>query len=272
MGWGERGATMSGADTFDTPRFEARRAELGLGLGLGAPLVTTAETGSTNDDAFVAARAGAPHGAVFVADAQRSGRGRRGSNWTSPPGENLTFSVLLRPSLPAERISAIALVAGLAVRAAAAARVAPRVVIKWPNDVLADERKLAGILVESRLHGAEVEAVVVGIGINVLMRDLPDEIAALATSLVLLGDPSPGRETLLADVLAGFEERLGRFERAGLSSLLTELNEHDGLRGKALKVGDTRGEGAGIGAEGALLLRGDDGVVRRVTSGTVERL
>jgi BirA family biotin operon repressor/biotin-[acetyl-CoA-carboxylase] ligase len=172
--------------------------------------------------------------------------------------------------VPPERISAIALVAGLAVRAAVAARVAATVVIKWPNDVLCGEKKIAGILVESRMDGATVDAVVVGMGINVHMRHLPPEIAMIATSLALQGDTSPNREGLLAEVLASFEERLGRFESAGLSPLLSELNEHDALRGRTLRVGDVSGEGAGIGDEGALLVRDAGGVVHRVTSGTVE--
>jgi len=253
---------------FDAKAFDARRAA--LGGRFGAPLSAIAETDSTNDDAFAAARSGAPQGAVFVADAQRSGRGRRGSVWTSPPGENLTFSVLLRPAVPPERISAIALVAGLAVRAGAATRVPDPVVIKWPNDVLCREKKLAGILVESRMDGARVDAVVVGIGVNVCMRALPAEIAAIATSLALLGDPSPSRETLLADLLAGFEERLARYELSGLSAMLPELNQHDALRGRAVKIGDVRGEGEGIGEDGALLVRDARGVVHRITSGTVE--
>jgi BirA family biotin operon repressor/biotin-[acetyl-CoA-carboxylase] ligase len=258
---------MSNASRFDVGAFEARRTE--LGARFGAPLVATAETGSTNDDALEAARRGAPHGAVFVADAQRSGRGRRGNSWTSPPGENLTFSVLVRPELPAERISAVALVAGLAVRAAVAARVPEDVAIKWPNDVLCGGRKIAGILVESRMS-ATVEAVVVGIGVNVRMRDLPPDIATIATSLSLLGDPSPNREALLAEILAAFEQRLGRFEVTGLSSMSSELNAHDALRGRAVKVGDVSGDGAGIGEEGALLVRDARGVVHRVMSGTVE--
>jgi BirA family biotin operon repressor/biotin-[acetyl-CoA-carboxylase] ligase len=260
---------MTAAGTFDVAAFQARRAA--LGFRFGEPLVAVAETGSTNDDAFAAARTGAPHGAIFVADTQRSGRGRRGSSWTSPPGENLTFSVLLRPAVPAERISAIALVAGLAVRAAAAARVTTAVAIKWPNDVLVDEKKLAGILVESRLSGASVEAVVVGIGMNVAMTALPADIAAIATSLAILGDPAPSREALLADVLAGFDKRFDAFARGGLSSLLSELRRHDALLGKMLKVGDVRGEGAGIGVDGGLLIRDAQGVIHEVTSGTVTR-
>jgi BirA family biotin operon repressor/biotin-[acetyl-CoA-carboxylase] ligase len=255
--------------TFGVAEFQARRAS--LGFRLGEPVVTAAETGSTNDDAFAAAKAGAPHGSVFVADTQRSGRGRRGSTWTSPAGENLTFSVLLRPALPAERISAIALVAGLAARAAAAVRVSSAVAIKWPNDVLVGDKKLAGVLVESRLSGAEVEAVVVGVGMNVSMTELPAEIAQIATSLALLGDPAPSREALLADVLAGFEKRFEAFAQNGLSSLLPELRQNDALLGKLLQVGDVRGEGAGIGAGGALLIRDAAGIVHEITSGTVER-
>src|ERR1700753_2810320 len=113
---------------------------------LGEPLTTVAETDSTNDDALAAADEGAPHGATFVADAQRKARGRRGSELNSPAGENLTFSVLLRPDVAADKVSAIALVAGLAVRDAAAARVQETVVIKWANDVLVEDQKLAGNL------------------------------------------------------------------------------------------------------------------------------
>ncbi|HVW26199.1 MAG TPA: biotin--[acetyl-CoA-carboxylase] ligase [Polyangiaceae bacterium] len=258
---------MNDASLFDASAFEARREALGGRFGV--PLVRMAETGSTNDDALEAAKRGERHGAVFVADAQRSGRGRRGSAWTSPPAENLTFSVLIRPEAAPERVSAVALVAGLAVRDAVAARVRDAVSLKWPNDVLCTGRKIAGILVESRMEGSAVEAVVVGIGVNVHMRDLPAEIATIATSLALLGDPSPSREALLAEILAGFERRLSRFEAAGLIPMLSELNDHDALRGRPITVGDVTGVGCGIGDEGALLVRDAHGAVHRVTSGTV---
>jgi BirA family biotin operon repressor/biotin-[acetyl-CoA-carboxylase] ligase len=262
------GGPASARGSFDAALFgELRRA---AGFALGEPLVAVAETGSTNDDALDAARTRMPHGATFVADAQTHGRGRRGNTWTSPPGENLTFSVLLRPRLQPEQASALALVVGLSVRAVAAARVPERVTVKWPNDVIVLGRKLAGTLVESRLSGSVIEAVVVGVGINVGMREPPPDIARIATSLALLGDPAPGREAVLAEFLEAFGQRLDTFVDRGLGPLLPELREHDALRGVRVTVSETTGTGAGIDEDGALLVRDDAGALHRVTSGTVE--
>ncbi len=260
---------MSDEGSFDRTVFSGLR--LGRSQTLGEPLVAVRETGSTNDDAFAAARAGALPGTTFVADIQTRGRGRRGHAWTSPPGENLMFSILLHSDLPAERVSALSLVVGLAVRSVAARRVDARVVVKWPNDVLVGRRKLAGILVETRVGGSVVDAIVVGVGINVRMRELPDDIANVATSLALLGDPAPVREAVLAEFLDDFAARLDVFVATGLSPLVGELRAHDALFGERLIVGDQAGTGAGIDDDGALLLRDDTGAVKRVTSGTVAR-
>jgi BirA family biotin operon repressor/biotin-[acetyl-CoA-carboxylase] ligase len=263
------------SDSTVRPAFDAaafRRLRTAHGIELGEPLVVVAETTSTNDLALDAADAGARHGALFIADEQTKGRGRHGHTWTSPPGENLTFSVLLRPGLDVARASGLALVVGLAVRAAAARRVpGAHVAIKWPNDVVVGTQKLAGILVESRLRGGALEALVAGIGINVGMRSLPEEIRSVATSLALLGDPSPGREAVLAEVLAEFEPRLDEFRQNGLGPLLSELREHDALSRVRLVAGGVRGMGAGIDADGALLVRDRDGQLHRVTAGSVER-
>src|SRR5258708_37463426 len=137
---------------------------------LGRPLHLAATTASTNDDAKRAAKAGAPHGATWVAEAQTEGRGRQGRTWTSSSGESLLFSVLVRLDLSPSKVPRVALVAGLAVRdAVARAAPAATVEIKWPNDVLIDGRKVAGILVESVTTASgsgRSHAVVVGIGIN----------------------------------------------------------------------------------------------------------
>jgi BirA family biotin operon repressor/biotin-[acetyl-CoA-carboxylase] ligase len=255
---------------FDTAAF--RHLRTARNVELGEPLVAVAETTSTNDLALDAADAGARHGALFIAEEQTKGRGRHGHTWTSPPGENLTFSILLRPGIDIERASALALVVGLAVRAAAARRLPnAKVAIKWPNDVVVGTQKLAGILVESRLRGSELAALVAGVGINVGMRSLPEEIRNIATSLALLGDPSPDREGVLVDVLAELEPRLDEFREGGLGPLLPELREHDALSGVRVAAGAVHGTGAGIDPDGALLVRDRDGQIHRVTAGSVER-
>lgn len=255
---------------FDAARFELLRDA--RHLSLGRPLSNLGDTTSTSDRALEAADAGAPHGALFVADVQTKGRGRHGHTWTSPPGENLTCSILLRPAIDVERASALALVVGLAVRAAAARRVpSAGVAIKWPNDVVVGRKKLAGILVESRLRGAHLDAIVVGVGLNVHMRDVPDDIRSLATSLALLGDPLPDREGALVDVLAELEPRLDRFVASGLAPLLPELRQHDALFGERILTSGRKGSAAGIDADGALLVEDDSGRLERVTSGSIER-
>jgi BirA family biotin operon repressor/biotin-[acetyl-CoA-carboxylase] ligase len=256
--------------SFDPQRFSALASA--RGLALGAPLVVVDVTGSTNDDAFEAARGGAPHGATFVAETQTRGRGRRGRSWSSAPGQGLTFSTLLRPKLEPERMSALTLAVGLAVRDAVATRVAAAVGVKWPNDVVANGKKLAGILVESQLVRGRIAALVVGIGLNVAMREFPPEIGEGATSLLLLGAPDLDREPLLCDLLSALDRRLRVHEALGLSALLDELRAHDVLLGRRVRVEATTGIARGIDAAGALLVEDASGGVRPIVSGTVELL
>jgi BirA family transcriptional regulator, biotin operon repressor / biotin---[acetyl-CoA-carboxylase] ligase len=242
------------------------------GGALGRPLHVLATTESTNDEALRGAKSGAAHGSTWVTEEQRAGRGRRGRTWVSPPGEGLLFSVLLRTGWPPHRLPSLALVAGLAVRdAVAAAAPAASPQIKWPNDVLVEGRKLAGILVESTTIGSRVDAVVVGVGINVHTRHFPDELADRATSVALV---APGvaldRSSLLADVLAGIDRDLHVVEARGLGLLRARLEAVDGLRGKRVRsdAGD-EGVAAGIDDEGRLLVRRDDGDVARWLAGEV---
>jgi BirA family biotin operon repressor/biotin-[acetyl-CoA-carboxylase] ligase len=159
-----------------------------------------AETGSSHDDLLAAARAGAADGTVLVAEAQSAGRGRMGRPWVSPPRGGLTFSVLLRPAaVPTARRGWVPLLAGVAVAAALRAEAAVDARLKWPNDVIVNDAKLAGILAEQA-----GDAIVVGAGINVsATRDeLP---AAQATSLELAGAALTDRGQLLVSVLAELE-------------------------------------------------------------------
>lgn len=252
---------------FDVARFETERAARGGAFGVDVAWPDL--TDSTNDDALSAAKAGAAHGAVFGAEAQTRGRGRRGNAWQSAPGAGLWFSVLLRPRLSPELSPGLSLCAGLAVREAVAARAAGPVQVKWPNDVLAGERKIAGVLIESQVNGSRLTGAVVGIGLNVEQLDFPGELSELATSLALLGAEDRGRERLLAHVLLELERRLARLESGGFGAIAGELRRHDALLGRLLRVDERAGTGAGVDDAGRLLLRDDAGNVESLVAGHV---
>jgi len=155
-----------------------------------------ASTGSTNADVAARARAGEPAGLVLVAESQSAGRGRLDRSWTSPPRAGLTLSALVRPELPAARWPWLPLLTGLAVSSAVRAQAELEAVVKWPNDVLVDGRKVCGVLAEVPVPGAAV----LGIGLNVTTRadELPHDAA---TSLQLAGAATTDRDTLLRAVL-----------------------------------------------------------------------
>lgn len=160
-------------------------------------------TGSTNADAVAAAQAGAAEGVVIVAEHQDAGRGRLDRQWHTPPGSALTASFILRPDdVPAARWPWLPLLVGVAVVDAVAAATKLVATLKWPNDVLVDDRKLAGILVE-RVETPSGPAAVAGVGLNVGQQ--ADQIPGTAISLALAGaaDPRPG------DLLHAVADHLG---------------------------------------------------------------
>lgn len=256
---------------FDRDRFLAAKRE--RGSSWGEPLTMAAQTESTNDDALQAAKAGAPHGALYLAEQQTRGRGRRGNGWFSAPGEALTFSVLLRPERSAAELGGVTLALGLGVRDALIARTTSPIQIKWPNDVLISGKKVAGLLVETQVRAARVEAVVVGLGLNVTGRDFPPELQPIATSLLLAGASETEREPLLADLLAAMSRRFDSYVSQGLASMLDELRRHDALSGSRIRVDGLTGVARGIDDQGALLVeRASDGQLQPVLSGTIERV
>jgi BirA family transcriptional regulator, biotin operon repressor / biotin---[acetyl-CoA-carboxylase] ligase len=255
---------------FDAKRFRAESRE--RKPALGRPLMYQPVTGSTNDDALLAARSGAPHGSLFVADEQTAGRGRRGHVWLAAPGESLLFSVLLRPSLELPQVSALTLAVGLALRDVIAPLVSIAPELKWPNDLLVSGKKLAGVLVESQLQGDKLQCVVVGVGLNVATREFPVEIAGTATSLALLGATGQGRESLLVELLDALAKRLDAYGTSGVAGIVSELNAADALRGKHVRVEGVTGVGRGLDEQGRLLIEDDARQIHAVLSGTVELL
>ena len=175
--------------------------------GFWTAVDVVASTGSTNADLLARAIAspGAPEGQVLAAEEQTAGRGRLGRSWSSVPGASLTFSVLLRPApVPPGRRGWLPLLAGVAVVSAVRAVAGVDAVLKWPNDVLAGERKLAGILAEQSPDGS---AVVIGIGLNVATPAgaLPVSPAGLPATSLLAEGAAVSRETLLLAILGQLE-------------------------------------------------------------------
>ncbi len=143
------------------------------------------------------------------------------------------------------------------------------VAVKWPNDVLAGGRKLAGVLVEGQLRGGEVSSLIVGLGVNVHATEFPPELAARATSLALLGVASRDRSALAAELTLAIEAAVRRFEVERLAGFIEAFARRDALHGQTVDVAGVRGTAVGIDAEGRLLVRGAGGEITAVVSGEV---
>jgi BirA family biotin operon repressor/biotin-[acetyl-CoA-carboxylase] ligase len=207
----------------------------------------------------------APEGAAAVCDTQTAGRGRLGRSWTAPPGTAILCSVLLRP--PAgRRVAELALVGGVATALAVEHALGLSSQIKWPNDVMVDRRKVAGVLAEAR-DGA----VVLGIGLNVnqTREELPAGTKVAPGSLRTVDGIVRERAPLLASLLLELEHAYARWSRGGLDALYEELAPRDFLRNRAVFVDGVRGVAAGIDREGRLEVVAE-GERRLVESGEVE--
>jgi BirA family transcriptional regulator, biotin operon repressor / biotin---[acetyl-CoA-carboxylase] ligase len=250
---------------------------------LGHERVELAICDSTNDEAAALAARGAPHGTVVIARAQRAGRGRLGRVWHSPPGENLYLSCLLRPRCAPARVPPITLAAGLGVVDAVTAAGASAV-LDWPNDVMLDSRKLAGILTEMSSRGQRVEHVITGVGVNLTTERFPPHLCEIATSLRLAGvEVEP--EAFVTDLLAGLERWFDRFFAGGVPAIAPAWMERAGLRaghqGKRVRAtmaggvpggvpgGVIEGRVAGIDETGRLQIVADDGHAHWIVAGDV---
>ena len=170
------------------------------------PVETTPEVDSTNAELLRRARDGEPHGLVLVADHQTAGRGRLGRTWEAQPGAALLVSVLLRPALPPDELFRVTFAAALAARDACTSVASVTPDIKWPNDLLIGDHKLAGLLAESVVTGARVDAVVVGMGLNLRATGLPAGAAAV---------DGVDRDTLLRAWLDQLDARLADTDLLG---------------------------------------------------------
>lgn len=224
---------------------------------------------STNDEAKQLARTGAPHGTVVSARSQSAGRGRIGRTWTSPPG-NLYCSVVLRPGIAPPRVIELGFVAALAVADVVEARIARGTVsLKWPNDVLVDGAKVAGILLECEAVDRDVPWVVVGIGINVATAPsgLPYHVTSLREDGAVVD-----AAVVLDDLLAALQRRLAEWKSLGFERVRRAWVQSAKRRNGVIRVNsngrDVIGRLANLDPDGALVVKTAGGL-ERVVAGDV---
>lgn len=253
--------------TFETLHLEAR--------WLGSQRIELESCGSTNDEAARLARAGAKHGTVVIAERQQRGRGRQGRAWQSPVG-GLYMSAVLRPPMAITDVPPMTLAIGIglcdAVRAMT--RGGAPAVLKWPNDLLVHDRKLAGVLVEAQSQGNRLESVIVGIGVNI-NGELPAPVAETGITLAEAAGMPVDRGAFIDCMLSHVERWVDRYVSVGIDAIIPAWQERMaiGLTARATIDGAPLvGCVAGLDADGAMLLRDGDGNIHRVRSGDVEVL
>jgi len=227
---------------------------------LGKCLFAYRIIGSTNATAKMLAETGAPDGALLVAEEQRQGRGRFASSWYSPPNSGIWASLILRPGIDPEKLGGLGMLGALSICLAIEEQTGFKPQIKWPNDLLLNQRKLAGVLCEADWVGSRLKYVILGFGVNVNIKSFPAELKDCAISLLIAGrGERVNRVGLLAKIMDKLEEGYFQFLADGFASFLPRVQVRDYLRNRTVKVqlDENRtvgGTARGIDERGALLL------------------
>ncbi len=237
-------------------------------------------TESTNSVALEAGRQGAASGTVIVAETQTGGRGRLKRSWLSLPGMGLYFSIILRPELAPQHLPKITLAAGVAVCLAIERKLGLRPQIKWPNDILLEDKKVGGILSETGPVGqtstGQQTLVVVGIGLNIKepTGGFPPDLKEKATAFSEHLDKAVAREELVLPIADGLDRGVALLEKGDFPKILKEWMQRDASQGKVLtwvtpQGGKVTGLSLGPDPEGVLRIRGQAGTIHTVLSGDV---
>ncbi len=224
--------------------------------------------GSTMTEAASLAEAGAAHGTVVLAEEQTAGMGRLGRTWHSPPAAGIYCSILLRLPLPPSSVPIASLLVGLAAADAIQKTTDLLCDLRWPNDVLIRERKVAGIL--TQLIG---DCVIAGIGINVNQLGFPNDLRTPATSLRMESNGRPqAREQVIMQLLASLEAFCGKLENEGVAGILrtfSAVSTYARNRRVIVEESGARGITSGLDENGFLLIRYEDGQTQRLAAGGV---
>ena len=233
------------------------------------------ETDSTNTRAKELAAQGAPEGTLIIAEKQTNGRGRRGRNWFSPPGGGIYCSLILRPTMQPGETPRITLMTAVVLAETLIFLMKLKLRIKWPNDILVNGKKLAGILTEISTEMDAVNYIVVGLGLNVNTRfeNFPKEIKKTATSILIeTGNRTP-RIKLIQKYLKLYEQYYDMFKKNNFKPIMSRWRELADIIGKQIKVnviGKTHiGEVVDVDNDGVLILKDDQGMLQRIFSGDI---
>jgi BirA family biotin operon repressor/biotin-[acetyl-CoA-carboxylase] ligase len=231
---------------------------------------------STNSKAYQLALNGAEEGEVVVSESQEKGRGRLGRQWFSPPYLNLYLSVILRPKISPHQASLNTLMAAVATADAIKKFSGLRPLIKWPNDILLRDRKVAGLLNEIHSETDRIHFVILGIGVNLNMDEkmFSKEIRTVATSLKIEMGQTVSRKAFLQFFLQELERWYSIFLEKGSAIILKAWRDRAHIKGRQVKVTSFGKTVAGIAidvdSDGALILETEDGKRKRVVAGDIE--
>ncbi|WGU95512.1 biotin--[acetyl-CoA-carboxylase] ligase [Paenibacillus dendritiformis] len=233
------------------------------------------KTESTQNEAAAWAKEGVPEGAVVLAEEQTGGRGRQGHVWHSPAGKGVWMSIILRPRIPLPYTPHLTLLGAVAMFRAMKKLTSAPLGIKWPNDILADGKKVAGILLESAAEDERLLYVIAGIGISVNLdsADFPEELQERATSLKIVTGQEVDRASLVAACLQELEQLYRLYEEEGFGPIRTLWEAQSITLGRQMTIdtpqGPLQGVAVGLDQSGALLLKDKTGTVQKVFSGDV---
>ncbi len=249
------------------------RPELGENA-IGHKILHFFKTDSTNNVALVLAGKDAEHGTLIVAEEQTAGRGRLGRHWYSERSSGIYASVILRPPLAPSAAPVLTLVAGIAVHQAIQAATGLAADIRWPNDVLVNGKKVCGILTEMNAEVDRLHAVVLGMGINVNHRAMPDELKSLATSLRIEAGKVVSRAQVLVAVLRELQKHYNLLLQDGTPAITQRWSAASSYaEGKQIRVltqvGEYRATTAGLDPTGALRIRRSDGREETLVAGEI---
>jgi BirA family biotin operon repressor/biotin-[acetyl-CoA-carboxylase] ligase len=229
---------------------------------------------STMDEAFKLGMEGAPEGTVVCAEAQSKGRGRLGRSWSSPKHKGAYLSIILRPKLAPGELAKLTLLSAVAVSEAVAKVSGVEARIKWPNDLLVKNKKLAGILTELRAEVDQMKFVVVGIGVNI--NNPTAQLVEGATSLKQETGKNLSRVEVVQEILRAFERRYAHLDKHGFDDVIKIWKERSHTLGKWVRITDPAGAVEGVAFDldhdGGLLVRQDSGVVVKKMAGDVVQL